>query len=205
MGLPVKNLICASNENNVLYDFINTGTYNRIRKLSLTISPSMDILISSNLERLIFDLCDRDSDQLKTMFEELSEKGMFTITERMKNRLDYFIGGFATDAETISSIGEVYREQGYLIDTHTAVGHFVYKNYLKKTQDKTKTVIASTASPFKFPASVIKAISKSQEPDSNYDEFQQIKILSTLTKNKIPEPLRDLGNKKIIHKDSCSY
>lgn len=202
MGLPVNKLICASNENNVLYDFITTGIYDRMRQLKLTISPSMDILISSNLERLIYDICDKDSLRLVKFIKSLETSGSFKITEDMRSRLADFWSDFATEEQTIESIRDVYQNYGYLIDTHTAVAYFVYKKYLAKTQDKTKTILASTASPFKFPHSVMKAI-QGKDFKNNADEFQLLDELSTLTGLPVPKPLKDIGNKKILHNRVC--
>jgi threonine synthase len=202
MGLPVNKFICASNENNVLYDFITTGVYDRMRQLKLTLSPSMDILISSNLERLIYDICDKDSLQLVKFIGSLENTGTFKITEEMRSKLMDFWSDFATDEQTIKSIRDVYQNHGYLIDTHTAVAYFVYKKYLGKTQDKTKTILASTASPFKFPHSVMEAI-QGQGFKNNLDEFQLLDRLSTLTGLPVPKPLKDIGNKKILHNRFC--
>ncbi len=203
MGLPVKKFICASNENNVLYDFINTGVYNRLRELKLTISPSMDILISSNLERLIYDLCDKDSTRLTQLFDELAGKGSFTISSDMQQRLEDFWGGFATDVQTISAIREAYSRYNYLIDTHTAVGYFVYRCYLEETKDSTKTVIAATASPFKFPSSVVEAIADGSKSFEGLNEFELLDRLSEITGFAIPSPLKDIGKREILHKNSC--
>jgi len=204
MGLPVNKLICAANENNVLYDFFNTGVYNRLRQLKLTISPSMDILISSNLERLIYDICGMDSARLKRLFADLSSTGIFSIDDKMMEKIKDFWSGFATDAQTIEAIREVYKKYNYLIDTHTAVGYYVYKQYLNETGDNTKTIIASTASPFKFPASVVKAVSddSSFNPE-NVNEFELLEKLSEITEVPVPEPLRDIGTKKILHRNFC--
>ncbi len=203
MGLPVNKLICASNENNVLYEFINTGVYNRIRELKLTMSPSMDILISSNLERLVYELCDRDTKRLAGLFEELAERGVFEIDEEMKEKLSGFWGGYATEQQTLESIKEVYYQHNYLMDTHTAVAYFVYREYVESTSDRTKTIIASTASPFKFPGSVIRAISSDPSGYSGLDEFALLTKLSTETGQSIPAPLRDIGSRKILHNNFC--
>ncbi|MCL5069827.1 MAG: threonine synthase, partial [Actinobacteria bacterium] len=196
------SLHCASNENNVLYDFLTTGIYNRIRQFKLTLSPAMDILISSNLERLIYDICDKNSLQLVEFIKNLENTGTFKITEGMRSKLIDFWSDFATDEQTVESIRDVYQNHGYLIDTHTAVAYFVYKKYLAKTQDKTETIIASTASPFKFPHSVMKAIQREDFKD-NLDEFQLLDKLSTLTGLAVPKPLKDIGNKKILHNRLC--
>lgn len=202
MGLPVNKFICASNENNVLYDFITTGIYDRRRKLKLTLSPSMDILISSNLERLIYDICGRDSLKLIGFIKNLENSGAFKITEDMMSKLMDFWSDFATDEQTIVAIRDAYQNLGYLIDTHTAVAYFVYKRYLAGTQDKTKTILVSTASPFKFPSSVMKAI-QGEYFKNNPDEFQLLDRLSALTGLPVPKPLKDIGNKKILHNRLC--
>ena len=204
MGLPIRRFICASNENNVLYDFINTGVYNKNRKLKLTASPSMDILVSSNLERLIYDLCERDSSKLTGLFESLSKTGTFSIDESMMDKLVSFWGGYATEAQTFESIGQAYRDHKYLIDTHSAVGYFVYKDYFESTGDRTKTVIVSTASPFKFPGSVLKAINGDFLANESLDEFEMLSKLSEITGIKIPKSLEGIGEKQILHDSVCS-
>jgi threonine synthase len=204
MGLPVRRFICASNENNVLYDFINTGVYNKNRKLKLTVSPSMDILVSSNLERLIYDICERDSSKLAVLFDSLAKTGTFSIDEAMKDKLVPFWGGYATETQTFDAIGQAFREHKYLIDTHTAVGYFVYKDYLESTSDRTKTVIASTASPFKFPGSVLKAISSDSSAYENLDEFEMLVKLSEISGLKMPKSLEGIGEKQILHDSVCS-
>lgn len=201
MNLPVNKLVCASNENKVLYDFFTTGVYNKCRELKLTISPSMDILISSNLERLLYDLCGEDSRKLNSLIGDLNKKGSFTISEDMKGKLGDFYAGFANDTQTIGAISEVYKRFNYLIDTHTAVGYFVYQKYLENSKDSTKTIIASTASPFKFPESVLKAI---KGENKNVDEFKLMEILSDESGQRIPAQLKDLGEKEILHKIKCS-
>ena len=203
MGLPVRKLICASNENNVLYDFINTGVYNRLRDLKMTISPSMDILISSNLERLVYDLCNKDPKKLRQLFEDLAESGSFTISSEMQKKMEDFWGGFATDIQTISAIKDSYVKYNYLIDTHTAVGYFVYRCYTEENDERTKTVIASTASPFKFPASVVRAVVDDFRIYSQLNEFELLEKCAELTGFEIPGPLRDIGNRKILHDSTC--
>jgi len=204
MGLPVRRFLCASNENNVLYDFINTGVYDRQRELKLTMSPSMDILISSNLERLLYDLCEKDTAVLSGFFDGLSKKGSFSISEDMKEKINDFWGGFATESQTLQAINQAFSQHGYLIDTHTAVGYHVYNDYRESTSDRTKTVIASTASPFKFPRSVLKAISPDAGEYENLDELSMLDKLSEISHIQIPKPLRELGNKKILHRNLCS-
>ena len=162
----------------------------------------MDILISSNLERLIYDICDKDSLQLVKFIKNLENTGTFKITEGMRSKLMDFWSDFATDEKTIESIRDVYENFDYLIDTHTAVAYYVYKKYLEKTKDKTQTILASTASPFKFPRSVIKAIHEG-DLKNNPDEVQLLDRLSALTGLPVPPPLRGLGDKKILHKRFC--
>lgn len=150
MGIPIARFICASNENKVLYDFFRTGCYDRNRDFRLTNSPSMDILISSNLERLIYKIAGNDAEKNRNFMEQLGAEGKYEITEEMKEKLREFYGNYANEEETAQTIRQVYEETGYVLDTHTAVGKAVYEKYKKDTQDNTKTVIASTASPFKF-------------------------------------------------------
>lgn len=204
MGLPVNKLICASNENNVLYEFINTGVYNRMRDLKFTMSPSMDILISSNLERLIYELCDKDTEKLSGLFSDLAQKGVFEINWEMKEKLSDFWGGYATEQQTLDAISGAYNNYNYLMDTHTAVAYFVYREYVESTSDRTKTVIASTASPFKFPGSVIRAISSNPSEYSGLDEFYLLEKLSDMTGLEIPAPLKNIGSRKILHNNHCS-
>ena len=155
MGVPIAKLICASNENKVLFDFFTTGCYDRNRDFILTTSPSMDILISSNLERLIYQTAGRDAEKNNEFMKELNTNGVYTITDDMKEQMKDFYGNYATEEETAQTIKEVYNKADYIIDTHTAVAASVYKKYEKETGDTTKTVIASTASPYKFTRSVM--------------------------------------------------
>jgi threonine synthase len=200
MGLPVRTLICASNENNVLYDFIRTGTYDRRRKLILTSSPAMDILVSSNLERLLYEISGSNASLINELMNDLNKKGLFKITDRMRSRMEDFYGEFATDTETAETIKYVFSNFNYLIDTHTAVGYNVYQKYLKETGDTTKTVIASTASPFKFPGSVASALDKKY---AGMDEFELMNVLSEVSGLKIPEPMKNLAKKEVIHTTVC--
>ncbi len=201
MGLPAKVLICASNENNVLYDFINTGIYNKKRKLIVTSSPSMDILVSSNLERLLYDLGGRDAGIVRGLIKDLDQKEEFTINTAMKEKLKSdFYGGFATDRETSETIEHVFKDFDYLIDTHTAVGYRVFQKYREDSGDKLKTVIASTASPFKFPGSVFEAIS---EKPAGTDEFTLLEKIAELSGQEVPESIKDIGRRKVIHRSVC--
>ncbi len=200
MGLPVGKLICASNENNVLYDFINTGVYDKKRKLIITSSPAMDILVSSNLERLLYDISGGNADIINSLIGDLNKKGEFKITSEMKDKMADFYGGFATDKETFETIKYVFYNFNYLIDTHTAVGYNVYRKYTDDSGDKSKTVIASTASPFKFPGSVARAIDKKY---AGMDEFSLLEILAEISGLKVPNAIKGIGNREILHSTFC--
>ncbi|MDF2804903.1 MAG: threonine synthase, partial [Anaerocolumna sp.] len=163
MGLPIDKLICASNDNKVLFDFFETGRYNRKRDFILTSSPSMDILISSNLERLIYLAAGMDDEKNLELMQALTNIGEYSITPEMKECMKDFIGSYATEVETAATIKSVYERNGYILDTHTAVAAHCYEKYKKETHDETKTVIASTASPYKFTRSVMEAIDKKYE------------------------------------------
>ena len=158
MGIPIAKLICASNENKVLYDFFQTGTYDRNREFVLTTSPSMDILISSNLERLIYKISGEDARKDTDLMTELKTKGSYAITGEMKANLADFAAGYATEEQVAKTIHDIYEDTGYVMDTHTAVAATVYKAYREDSKDDRKTVIASTASPYKFAGSVMSAI-----------------------------------------------
>lgn len=200
MGLPIGKLICASNSNNVLTDFFNTGIYNSNRELLLTETPSMDILVSSNLERLLFEVSNRDSDKVKNYMEELKEKSLYSIDEELKENLKDFYADFSTDEEVKSRIKEVYETKGYLMDTHTAVAYDVYKKYVTKTADKNKYIIVSTASPFKFVRSILSSLGKKVD---NKNDFQLVKELSKEFIIEIPLNIKNLDKKRINHNISC--
>ncbi len=196
MGLPIDMLLCASNENKVLYDFFKSGTYDRNREFILTSSPSMDILISSNLERLIYHLTGGDADQNRAFMESLSREGRYAITPEMKEQLSDFYGNYASEEETAAVIADIYRKDGYVIDTHTAVAADVYRKYRKERDNGRKTVIASTASPFKFTRSVMKAI------DSGCDDltdFQLVDRLSELSQVKVPKAIEEIRTAAVLH------
>lgn len=196
MGLPVAKLICASNENKVLFDFFRTGAYDRNREFVLTSSPSMDILISSNLERLIYRLADNDADRNRELMEQLSGTGRYEISEDMKEKLSDFYGNYADEEETAQEIRRLYEDTGYVIDTHTAVASAVYGKYKAETSDATKTVIASTASPFKFSRSVLHAIDKKYDA---LDDFAQIDELARIANVKIPNAIEEIRTAQVRH------
>ena len=196
MGLPIGKLICASNENKVLFDFFRTGEYDKNREFILTTSPSMDILISSNLERLIYKISGNNAAKNQELMTGLSEAGKYEITDAMKQQLDDFYGNYATEEETAAVIRETYEKTGYIMDTHTAVAACTYQKYLKETGDDTVTVIASTASPFKFTRSVMNAI------DSKYDkldDFELVDELAKIGKMKIPNAIEEIRNAEVRH------
>lgn len=204
MGLPVARLICASNDNNVLTEFINTGIYNRKREFKKTISPSMDILISSNLERLLYELSGHDGHQVLAWMNDLRNEGRYTVSAEVKQKVgEMFWSSYTTEAETIETIREVYGEYGYVIDTHTAVGVDVYDKYMISTGDMTKTVIASTASPFKFSGSVAGAIF-GEDAVKGKTEFELLQILAAQSGLKIPKGLDGLENREILHRNVCA-
>lgn len=200
MGLPIAKLICASNDNKVLFDFFRTGTYDKNREFILTNSPSMDILISSNLERLIYRTAGNDDEKNSEFMRELTEDGKYTITDEMKENLKDFYGNYATEKETAAFIKELYEKTGYIIDTHTAVAADVYKKYREETGDNTPSVIASTASPFKFTRSVMNAI------DEKYDsmgDFELVDELSKIGKVKVPAAIEEIRNAETRHNTIC--
>lgn len=200
MGLPVNKLICASNINNVLTDFINTGVYDRNRKFYATISPSMDILVSSNLERLLYHLTGENDKQINEWFTSLVSEGKYEVTDDVKNVLQKeFYAGYSDDEQTKDTIKSIYEQYSYTCDTHTAVAVKVYNEYKAKTGDTTKTIIASTASPYKFSASVLEAI---DEGNKITDEYEMIERLNELAKFEIPESLAELKDKEIRFIDS---
>ena len=201
MGLPIAKLICASNENKVLYDFFTTGEYNKNREFILTNSPSMDILISSNLERLIYRIAGNDATKNAGLMKELSETGKYTVTPEMKEKLTDFYGNYTSEKETGEAIKKRYEDTGYVIDTHTAVAAGVYDKYKKETGDtKTKTVIASTASPFKFTRSVMEAIDPKY---ASMGDFELVDELSKIANVKVPQAIEDIRSAKILHDTEC--
>ena len=204
MGLPVNRLICASNENNVLTDFIHTGTYDSNRKFCTTISPAMDILVSSNLERLVYDMTECDAEAVSGYMDALKKEGLYTVDSRTAGNIqNMFWAGFADREETLETIGQVYAEYDYLADPHTAVGMAVYSRYRADTGDNTQTLLASTASPFKFNRSVSGAVFGSAVADS-MSEFTLLDYLSEKTGLEVPGSLSGLNKKEIRHKDRCA-
>lgn len=195
MGLPVNKLICASNSNKVLTDFINTGIYDRNRDFVTTISPSMDILISSNLERLLYIMCGQNDAQIREWFGKLASEGKYEVTDDIKAKLkEEFAAGFCSDEETKATIKRIYDKYSYTLDTHSAVAVKVYEDYKAATGDTTKTVIASTASPYKFSASVLEAIEGSKP---EIDEYAMIDRLAELSGYEIPASLAALKTKPV--------
>ncbi len=200
LGLPVNKLICASNQNNILSDFINTGIYDSNRRLSLTLSPSMDILISSNLERLLFELNSHDPEKISFWMNQLREKGSYRVDQQTHEKLgQLFYAGFAGDKKTLSTIKSVYRDYKYLVDTHTAVGKAVLDSYIADTADNRPSIILSTASPFKFAGSVMKAL-KGPDAVKQKSELTILDELVKLTGIDAPENLSKLGKKEIKFK-----
>ena len=194
MGVPINKLICASNSNNVLTDFLKTGTYDRNRPFYTTVSPSMDILISSNLERLLYAMSGNDDAKVADYMAQLSEKGCYTVDEAMQKKIQaLFAAGFSGEDATKATIGKMWKDHDYLIDTHTAVAFNVLDEYRKETGDETKTVVASTASPFKFCDAVLEAIGVT-ELKSGAELLDQ---LSEVTGVPVPRPLAGLRDKKI--------
>lgn len=194
MGLPVNKLICASNANNVLTDFLTTGVYDRNRAFYATTSPSMDILISSNLERLLYDLCGRDDATIRDWFGQLGKTGRYEVSQDVKDQIkELFWAGCCDDEGTKQTIGDTFRKDHYLCDTHTAVAVNVYRQYKEATGDQTKTVIASTASPYKFASSVLGAITDNIPED----EYAQIDELNRISGLPVPKALAELKNKPV--------
>ena len=200
LGVPIAKLICASNDNKVLYDFFQTGTYDKNREFVLTTSPSMDILISSNLERLIYLICGEDSEKTKELMEELKTTGKYTITPEMKEKLADFAAGYSTEEETAESIHDTYQKTGYVMDTHTAVAAHVCGQYRGKSGDQTKCVIASTASTYKFVKSVMSAI---DAENANADEFDLLPKLQEVSGVPMPQAIKDILDAKVLHDLEC--
>lgn len=195
MGIPVKKFICASNENKVLTDFLNTGTYNLNREFYMTNSPSMDILISSNLERLLYHLSGGDGEEIRDLMGRLEIDRKYTVSPKIRYALDCFYGGYADMQRTNETIGELYHKYNYLIDTHTAVAYRVYEDYVAYTGDKTPALVASTASAYKFADSVCESIGIGKGTDG----FDSVRRLAYETSVRIPSGLKDLDKKEVRH------
>ncbi len=200
MGVPINKLICASNSNNVLTDFLNSGTYDRNRRFYTTISPSMDILISSNLERMLYELTGHNDKKIAEWQSALKNEGKYTVDRVVFSSLkELFYGGFCSEEETAKAISETFDKYGYIIDTHTAVAVSVCNKYKEETGDCRPTVIASTASPYKFANSVLSAIGK----EAKEDEFEAVELLSAITKTEIPAPISALKKAEIRFDNVC--
>ena len=201
MGIPIRRFICASNQNNVLTDFIQTGVYDRNRAFYTTTSPSMDILISSNLERLLFHLYDGDTSAVLGLMQQLAETGKYEISDLARQRLqELFFGGFCNDDQTAATIRKLFNNDGYLCDTHTAVAAKVFEDYQTQTGDLTPAVIVSTASPYKFAKSVLTAIDDGVRPQT---EFEMTDRLAAVTKTAVPAALGDLKSRPVLHTACC--
>ena len=201
LGVPIGKLICASNDNKVLYDFFQTGEYNRNRPFILTTSPSMDILISSNLERLLYRIAGDDAAKDQELMKELTADGKYTITDAMKEKLGDFCGYYVTEAEDAQEIAKVYKDTGYVMDTHTAVAACAYEKYKAQTGDETKTVIASTASPYKFPRSVMESIDA--EKYGKLGDFELVDELSRISGVAVPNAIEEIRTAPVRHKTVC--
>ncbi len=204
MGVPINKLICAANSNNVLTDFIRTGVYDRNRRFEKTISPSMDILISSNLERLLFEVTEHDSAKINTWMTSLKEAGRYEVDDKNRAAIqELFWSDYCSDDETVATISSVWEKHKYLLDTHTAVAVNVYEKYLKSTNDNTVTIVASTASPFKFGSSVAQAVISADKLEG-LDEFAVLELLSQETGLPIPAGIKTLNEQEIRHQTVTS-
>ncbi len=219
MGLPVGKLLCASNKNKVLFDFFNSGVYDSEREFFVTSSPSMDILISSNLERLLYMASGRDVDVTRDLMRRLKENGKYSVPESLKSNLSDFVAGYAGEEEVKRTIADIYDEYGYVIDPHTAVAANVWRKYHASDTSWRKTVIASTASPYKFSGTVVEAIenpaprpgaeetpgvkimSRAEEADT--DDFQMADALRELSGTPVPAAIRELNKLPIRHRSEC--
>ncbi|MCR5590224.1 MAG: threonine synthase [Lachnospiraceae bacterium] len=199
IGVPIGKLVCASNENKVLFDFFKSGTYDRNRDFILTTSPSMDILISSNLERLIYHSVGDDADKNAKLMKELAEKGVYSVDESSRKFMDDFVGIYATEDQVKETIRNIYEDCGYVIDTHTAVAAFADKE--NKKNDRGVSVVVSTASPYKFVGSVLNAIAPDRVGDDDFDMADRLCELSGVP---IPPAVTSIRNAKVLHDSVCS-
>ena len=201
MGIPIGKFVCASNKNKVLFDFFETGKYDRNREFYVTTSPSMDILISSNLERMIYRIAGNDAKQCAKFMAALTKDGEYVITDAMKAELSEFFGAFGSEEETAVKIKEVYDKEGYVMDTHTAVAAVAYDKYKAATgDDKTPTVIASTASPYKFTRSVMDAVDPAYDAE---DDFELVDELNKVSKTAIPKAIEEIRTAPVLHDTVC--
>ncbi len=200
MGIPIGKFICASNKNKVLFDFFRTGSYDRRREFYVTTSPSMDILISSNLERMIYRITGNNPEKCAEFMQALTKDGVYTITEEMKKGLSEFYGGYATEEETAEKIREVYEKDHYVMDTHTAVAAVAYDKYKAETGDETPSVIASTASPYKFTRSVMDAIHPGSEDATDFELVDKLKEISGV---EVPKAIEEIRTAPILHTTEC--
>lgn len=201
MGIPIGKFVCASNKNKVLFDFFETGKYDRNREFYVTTSPSMDILISSNLERMIYRIAGNDAKQCAEFMAALTKDGEYVITDAMKAELSEFFGAFGSEEETAVKIKEVYDKEGYVMDTHTAVAAVAYDKYKAATgDDKTPTVIASTASPYKFTRSVMDAIDPAYDAE---DDFELVDELNKVSKTAVPKAIEEIRTAPVLHDTVC--
>ncbi|GAB6167676.1 threonine synthase [Clostridium carnis] len=196
MGLPIAKFICASNENKVLTDFFNDGIYDKRRDLILTESPSMDILISSNLERLLYEAYNRNGNEINKLMNSLKDDGVYKINSEYKEFMKNFYADYADIKEVYKAIKKLYEEENYLMDTHTAVAYVALNKYINKTKDKKQYLIASTASPYKFPRSICNALGLNVE---NKDDFKVLEALNEFSKVPIPNNLKNLEKQEILH------
>ena len=200
MGIPIGKLICASNDNKVLFDFFESGEYDRNRDFILTSSPSMDILISSNLERLIYKIAGNSADVNASLMSDLGKNGTYEITAQMKEALADFVGEYASEDETAVFIKDLYEKCGYVIDTHTAVAGVAHQKYVAKTKDNTVSIIASTASPYKFARSVMTAIDKKYDSLSDFELIDELCKISNVA---VPNAIEEIRNAKVLHDTVC--
>ncbi|WP_088225313.1 threonine synthase [Desulfosporosinus sp. FKB] len=201
MGLPIAKIICASNKNNVLTNFFATGEYQSQRQFYQTISPSMDILISSNFERFLYEMNGRNADLISSWYDQKNQGSFKVDPQTLKNCQEIVFAGWADEDETLATISQSFKAYQYVFDPHTAVGMKVYEDYCASSHDSTFTVIASTASPFKFASNVLIALEKTQGKKS--DEWQALRDLSQLTNWEIPQGLQGLDKKEAKIVDSC--
>ena len=196
MGLPIDKFICASNENKVLTDFFETGVYDKKRELILTESPSMDILVSSNLERLLYEASGRNPEVVSELMNSLNTKGVYEVNDKIKSFIKEFYGNFATTDEVYAAIKDEYEKENYVMDTHTAVAHVVKNKYIKETGDNKCALVLSTASPYKFPRSICNALNIDVK---DINDFKVLTKLHEATKTEIPKNLANLENAEVLH------